>query len=193
MSELFKICKGCLASKHVEEFHRSKLGLLGRCSKCKECRLAYQKIYAIDNQEKVRAQKRSYISAHMKQYQEYQKRYNAENQEKKAISGRVWRLANPEKCAAMWRRRRARKSGAEGMHTAADVRFIFDAQRGLCASCAEKLLKSGKNRYHLDHIIPLARGGSNSKENLQCLCPGCNLRKSSKDPIDWARENGKLL
>jgi 5-methylcytosine-specific restriction endonuclease McrA len=41
--------------------------------------------------------------------------------------------------------------------------------------------------------MPLARGGSNDRLNLQCLCPQCNLSKNAKDPIAWAREQGRLL
>jgi len=41
--------------------------------------------------------------------------------------------------------------------------------------------------------MPLSRGGSNDKYNLQLLCPTCNLKKSAKDPIDFAQENGNLL
>ena len=70
---------------------------------------------------------------------------------------------------------------------------IFDSQSGLCATCETKLFKSGKNKFHADHIKPLAKGGANDRYNIQCLCPACNFSKGSKDPIDWAQKNGKLL
>jgi hypothetical protein len=45
----------------------------------------------------------------------------------------------------------------------------------------------------LDHMMPIDLGGLHADENLQLLCPTCNLRKYNKDPIAWANENGRLL
>jgi len=86
-------------------------------------------------------------------------------------------------------RRRALKISAGGTFTEADIRRIYAAQRGCCAWCKEKLGKS----FHRDHKTPLARGGSNSADNIELLCKGCNLGKGSKDPIAWANENGRLI
>jgi 5-methylcytosine-specific restriction endonuclease McrA len=41
--------------------------------------------------------------------------------------------------------------------------------------------------------MPLARGGTNHRRNIQILCPSCNLRKGWKHPIDFAQEMGRLL
>jgi len=67
------------------------------------------------------------------------------------------------------------------------------SQGGECIFCTEKLdeLKS-----HLDHKIPLARGGNEKRENFQLLCPRCNLEKSSKtndEYIAWLKELGEHL
>lgn len=102
-------------------------------------------------------------------------------------------LKNPGSRSHFSRNRKARIRNADGSHTGADISILLIKQRGVCASCPAKLEKSGKNKYHVDHIMPLSRGGSNDKYNLQCLCPSCNLRKHAKDPFDWAKQNGKLL
>jgi 5-methylcytosine-specific restriction endonuclease McrA len=95
-------------------------------------------------------------------------------------------VANPEKAQAHNRNTRARRRRAPGRHTAADVRHLFEVQRGACAGCDAVLVKGGKGRYHVDHVMPLALGGSNWPENLQLLCPPCNHTKHAKHPDDWA-------
>ena len=37
-----------------------------------------------------------------------------------------------------------------------------------------------KRGLALDHIIPVAKGGSNIAENIQILCQVCNLKKADK-------------
>lgn len=92
------------------------------------------------------------------------------------------------KSAAATQKRRARKRGAGGSFTAAQVRALFAKQRGCCAWCGTSL----KDGYHRDHRVPLARGGSNEISNIDLLCGPCNLSKGAMDPIAWANEMGKL-
>lgn len=75
---------------------------------------------------------------------------------------------------------------------------IFDKQAGCCNGCKksfkdiEKSMKdeendedSDKKVYQVDHIIPLAKFGTNDIENLQLLCNSCHTQKTFKE-----RENG---
>lgn len=52
--------------------------------------------------------------------------------------------------------------------------FILRLFNYRCADCGAT---NQETRLHIDHIIPISRGGSNKKENLQVLCRDCNLAK----------------
>ena len=101
----------------------------------------------------------------------------------------AWRKRNPEASRAMVAANRAKRLGAEGSFTGAEVRALFSKQKGCCAICRVKLAKG----YHKDHIVPLKRGGSNYIENIQLLCQPCNSRKQAKDPIEFMQSRGFLL
>ena len=195
-----KTCGKCKAEKPKTEFSKHCRNPDGLQRYCKDCRRLHRAATA----KQISDYQKAYRAAYPGKRNEQQKRYAANNPEKiaayKALfsekiakSARAYRKSNPDKVAAHKRNRRAINKNAEGKHTAADVRRIFEHQRGICANCKIKLIKSGKNKYHIDHIVALARGGSNWPSNLQCLCPPCNVKKSAKDPIDWARENGRLI
>ncbi|WP_425128151.1 HNH endonuclease [Burkholderia pseudomallei] len=94
-----------------------------------------------------------------------------------------------EKRNILWHSRRARIAAAGGTFTKSDIDEIFRRQKGKCAWCGASI----KNGFHRDHRVPLAKGGSNDRSNIDLLCPKCNVRKSNKDPIKWAQEQGKLL
>ncbi len=57
--------------------------------------------------------------------------------------------------------------------------YVFNRDNYQCKSCG----KSNKQTtLNIDHIIPLAKGGSNDMSNLQTLCEQCNRKK--KDNLD---------
>ena len=116
---------------------------------------------------------------------EFRERTNALGRESK----KAWKKANRESVNSHTRTRRARSKGAEGAHTADDIKQIHEKQNFKCAECGA----STKKKKHVDHIMPLALGGSNWPSNLQILCPFCNDSKGAKHPIDFANTKGRLL
>lgn len=58
-------------------------------------------------------------------------------------------------------------------------RAILARERGKCAQCSVDIVLELDEEHHIDHIVPLARGGSNDLVNLQVLCEKCNLLKSA--------------
>ena len=132
--------------------------------------------YSVKNRSSIAKKRRIYYEENFHIIAERNRKYNAENR---------------EKCRNNRRNRKARQRNAEGHHTADDILLILDQQNNKCAepTCAVDLADG----YHVDHIMPLILGGSNWPENIQCLCPTCNLKKNKKHPIDWAQENGRLF
>lgn len=110
-----------------------------------------------------------------------------------------WVRANPEKIAIMRHNYRARKRMADGFYKIEDLRILFKKQNAKCANCSTSIKGKYKHprgmglAYHVDHKNPLSKGGNNWPFNLQLLCPSCNHRKSAKDPLVWAKENGRLF
>jgi hypothetical protein len=58
---------------------------------------------------------------------------------------------------------------------------LFLKRKGTCASCYQKI-DAGK-AWDIDHILPLALGGTNEPENLQILCKPCHQSKTSQSDI----------
>lgn len=48
----------------------------------------------------------------------------------------------------------------------------------------------GLTDWHLDHFIPMSKGGPHCIDNLVIACPDCNLKKSDADPLAFASRIG---
>lgn len=54
------------------------------------------------------------------------------------------------------------------------VTWLTSRDGDRCYLCGDK-----PHRYHVDHVIPKARGGTDDFANLALACPTCNIRKSA--------------
>ena len=53
---------------------------------------------------------------------------------------------------------------------------------GLCHYCGIKMVF---REITMDHLVPLARGGKSSKDNLVPSCKDCNNKKKNMLPLEW--------
>lgn len=58
--------------------------------------------------------------------------------------------------------------------------LVIERDGACCRYCG---VRSGP--FHIDHIEPVARGGSDDLDNLAVACRSCNLSKGAKTPEEW--------
>jgi RNA polymerase-binding transcription factor DksA len=114
---------------------------------------------------------------------ESDRKYREKNRDVYLEKSRQKRFLNPTKFREREREKEAKRRGAHGKLSKGIEQRLFEAQFGLCVCCGKPL----GDDYHLDHIMPLALGGTNTDDNVQLLLAKCNLRKSAKHPEEWRR------
>lgn len=153
-----------------------------------------------DIRARLRITNRKWREANPDKVREYTRRSRQKNKVKRREYMRDWRLNNPERALELSRRypkpllnrrvneanRRARKNANQETHTCKDVETQLKSQKYRCWWCGCDIHDS----YHVDHLIPLARGGSNNVRNIVISCPKCNMSKGAKMPHEWI---GRLL
>lgn len=195
-----RICRETLNHARYERYRRSHSDAVR----------ARSRAWKEKNPDRCREHDRTRYAKHTAKRLAATKKWRVENRDRARELSVTWRKNNPEKAAdsarkrskrwrihhpdaarayhqmyvkqhadayaAAARRRRAKKVAASGNHTAADIRRIYHEQQGLCFYCKIELT----GRFHVDHMVPLDRGGSDWPDNLCCACQSCNLRKHTK-------------
>lgn len=114
----------------------------------------------------------------------YERSLYKKNRDKFRKKGKIYRKNNKEYFATAARNRRTKLAKNGGVHTKEDIGNILSHQKWKCVYC----LKCIRKKYHIDHKVPIARGGSNFSKNLQALCAPCNMKKNKKTHREFLRE-----
>lgn len=134
-------------------------------SRCKSCRVAYDKERRDAEPEKQRAMCRRWYAANTEQQREYRKRRQQDP-------------AHRVNKAKAQRLRTARMRS--GQPNTPEIRAIYAQamrEEALIQCCPVFDIPELGKKLHVDHIIPLARGGRHEAANLQILPAGINCRK----------------
>ena len=56
---------------------------------------------------------------------------------------------------------------------------ILNRDNRTCQNCKKTAESFREIKLHIDHIIPVSKGGTDNEDNLQVLCSSCNLIKKN--------------
>lgn len=150
-----------------------------------------------ENRQKNLARMRHYNEEHRDERRAYMYHYYQEHREERATYMRHWRYENPEKAAAnqrRWRKKNPEKIAAQFARYRAHKRALPNT---LTAGQAELLMKIGRITYpgeelHLDHIVPLSKGGGTTLANMVAIPASLNRAKQDKLPRQVYRQKELL-
>ncbi|MBZ6088975.1 HNH endonuclease [Streptomyces olivaceus] len=184
-----KVCGCCLVVRGHAAFsvdRKAPDGHRGRCRACDvETKAAYHAERRDDPEYRASNAARSarWRAENLDKARAKSARWRAENPDKERASSARWTRENPDKARAKSARYRARKVAATVEDfSAEDLLDYWDAIGAYdCVFC-------GADAEHVEHFIPLARGGAHSLANQFPACARCNLAKGAADPYRWVAD-----
>src|ERR1035441_5902936 len=139
--------------------------------------------------EKRRIARAAYYASHREEEIAAAMEWAAANPEKVKAISKKHHAAHPLKARAIRARRRALKRNAPGKpYTAQEFRALCDESSWQCSYCARVL---DIVTVEADHIVPLARGGSNGIENIAVSCRPCNISKNDRPLAVFLSRTGR--
>jgi hypothetical protein len=147
------------------------------------------RLWRASHLEEERERLRIWRSHHLEENRERLKMWAIKNPERTKERIRKWAQEHPEARIINEHRRRARKTGNGGTFSVQQWHDLKTAYGNMCLCChrEEQVLLALGLCLVPDHVISIAKGGSNDISNIQPLChgkDGCNNHKSFKT-IDY--------
>lgn len=201
-------CKACVASKQ-KTYNKDNAAVIARQKKtaydanpkknrdrsrryylANQDRLKQKSLtYHNNNRDYVLKRKRAYHHKNKEIINHKKRLYRLHNTSHVDMVHKQWCLKNKQRRNEMRRRYKHQRRSALGTLSVGIADRLYSLQQGRCVCCGEAL----NDEYHIDHIIPIALGGTNTDDNVQLLKPSCNRSKSAKHPVDYMQEKGFLL
>jgi len=114
----------------------------------------------------------------------YQIEYRKRNSERIKERRRLWNERNKR---LLQIKNYNYRNGTE--FSAKDIDILFTSQGGVCTYCREPLMDG----FHIDHILPKKRGGTNNLTNIHLVCKRCNLSKGAKTHEEYLKYFEEIL
>lgn len=174
-----KICTNCKILLSLLCFYKNKNTKDGMSYFCKRCHKEKTKKYK-KSKRRIKIDNEKRYAKHKNKILEKNREYYYKNKNKIHSKQKEWRKVNKE---SIYLRNRARKLKIKEFDKVSQD-FINKIKTEIlnCVYCNIKL--DDINR-HIDHIVPLSKGGKHSPNNITLCCKTCNLSKGSKQLDTW--------
>lgn len=170
-----------------EYFGRTSNTELGLSSQCKQCLSERNKKLKSSRKQLDKEILNEYRKKNPERVRQWKRESYLRNRETAIQKSREYRQLNPGKVKPTTEQqrvksamKRARKKSFVGRYSKQDVADKLVNQAGKCFYCSAELTD-----YHVDHYIPLSRGGTNWPDNIVLACPECNLAKGNMMPQEF--------
>jgi hypothetical protein len=199
--EQSKACKQCKQIKCLSEFPKHKDCKDGHSNQCKACRQQIARNRKALNPEYYKQKGRELRARHHEARIEWQRNWRKKNPERYREQARNLYWKNPEKFRkrssdyakdnpdmvnAVLRRRKARlKNARTSKYSEKQVLDLYGQSCHLCNLPIDMTaprwtaLPGWEKGLHIDHVIPISRGGDDSLENVRPSHGFCNVSKNA--------------
>ena len=154
---------------------------------CQSCRNSVAQVRALEravDPEKTSRDRAIYRLENSEQIRIYFANFRVENREKRRLYKIAYRLANPDIYDEYRNKRRALKLGAPSEpYTAQKIINLYGSDCHICSEPIDLEVprhvgdKGWERGLHLDHVIPLSRGGTDLIGNIRPSHGLCNMIK----------------
>lgn len=167
-----KVCTKCRDELPRSDFYRAKQKKDGLKSWCRFCSIKDTKKWQGENPEKTNTYKKNYRANNPEKRRESCANWYAKNPTHKT----EWRHKNPFTYREHNKRSKLNRKKRTGF-AVVSYDIILERDGFRCHICGGEV---DPTQLHFDHIVPLARGGAHSEENISVSHATCNLRKGTK-------------
>jgi 5-methylcytosine-specific restriction endonuclease McrA len=179
------LCSGCKVVLPTAMFRADPRGFARKVMTCRPCTAAKRRAYNGEHRAHVRTVSRGYRATIKDKIKLTNKRSydimmaDPEKRAKQYARSAAWYKAHPEVTQTKNANRDARMKGAPVRDlTRAEWEDIKAAYQFRCVYCGTKPAK-----LTMDHITPLAKGGSHTKSNVVPACKSCNSKKKDREVL----------
>ncbi|MGD6897104.1 HNH endonuclease [Bacillus infantis] len=190
-----KKCTKCETEKQIGEFYSQKKHSKKRGEYiyyqpyCKECASEKSQKWLYENLDRKRKIAQKYY--HSDKGRQNKLRDRERQKENNYAYSKQYQKENLEKFRLYRQKRRSIKNTISNDFTLEDWQYCLEYFNNSCAYCGltnEAHYKKFDTSLHQEHILPVTKGGSYSKENIVPACKSCNSSKNDKELINWLKQ-----